>query len=232
MKFVMELQVKQNNNNPNLLNVHDVLPVSYANGPGPRAVVWVQGCSKRCPGCSNPLTHSHRPHVLFTPERLADCILTISGIEGLTISGGEPCEQALAVGRLCRAVRKKGLSVVLYTGWRYEDICCSDNHAVRDLLGQIDILIDGPFVRRLVDKNLVWRGSSNQQIYFLTDRYDPDVLQNNNQAQVEGVLTQGTTGMLMTGFPDDFDITVLTTHLAVEAGIVLEPTEVSNWNAK
>jgi len=217
--------MKQNNKNPDLLNVHDVLPVSCVNGPGRRAVVWVQGCSKRCPGCSNPLTHSHRPHVLFAPKRLAECILTISGIEGLTITGGEPCEQAPAVGRLCRLIRKKGLSVMLYTGWEYEDICCCDNQAVRDLLAQIDILVDGPFIQRLACKDLLWRGSSNQQIRFLTDRYSPDVLREKDQVQVEGRLAPGG-NLHLTGFPDQRDIAVISERLAAEGGIILEPNEV------
>ena len=216
--------MKQDNKNPNLLNVHDVLPVSCANGPGRRAVVWVQGCSKRCPGCSNPLTHSYRPHVLFAPKRLAESIATISGIEGLTITGGEPCEQAPAVGRLCRLVRRKGLSVMLYTGWEYEDICRCDNQAVRDLLNHIDILVDGLFIKHLADKDLLWRGSSNQQIRFLTNRYSPGVLRGKNQLQVEGQLTPGAF-LQLTGFPEKSDIAVLTKRLAAEAGIVLEPTK-------
>ena len=216
--------MKQNNKNPDFLNVHDVLPVSCVNGPGRRAVVWVQGCSKRCPGCSNPLTHSHRPHVLFAPKRLAECILTISGIEGLTITGGEPCEQAPAVGRLCRLIRKKGLSVMLYTGWEYEDICRCDNQAVRDLLNWIDILVDGAFIKRLADKDLVWRGSSNQQIRFLTNSYRPDCLREKNQLQVEGQLNPGAP-LRVTGFPGKSDIKMLTERLAAEAGILLEPAE-------
>lgn len=50
-----------------LLNVHAIMPVSYVNGPGARAVVWTQGCRLRCPGCSNPLTHSHKPRILADP---------------------------------------------------------------------------------------------------------------------------------------------------------------------
>ena len=207
-----------------LLNVYNVLPVSHVNGPGRRAVVWVQGCSKRCPGCSNPLTHSHRPQVLLTPKRLAEFILTISGIEGLTITGGEPFEQAPGVGLLCRLVRKKGLSVMLYTGWEYKDICHLDNQAVRDLLDRIDILVDGAFIKRLADKDLPWRGSGNQQIRFLTDRYSPDCLLVKDQLQVEWQLNPGAP-LQVTGFPGESDIKELTERLAAEAGILLEPTE-------
>jgi len=207
-----------------LLNLHAVLPVSHANGPGARTVVWTQGCSLRCPGCSNPLTHSHKPRILVKPQQLAKSITAVPDIEGLTVTGGEPFEQAAAVGRLCRLVRKSGLSVMVFTGWTYESICQSDDQRVRDLLGQIDILVDGPFIKRLAEEKLLWRGSSNQQIRFLTDRYSPDVLQDSH-TQVEAVLKQGAKGVLMTGFPDDFDIAVLTTRLSAEAGIVLEPVE-------
>jgi len=209
------------NNDPNLLNVHDVLPVSYANGPGRRTVVWTQGCSKRCPGCSNPLTHSHRPHVLLDPKQLAEAIATITNIEGVTITGGEPCEQALAVGRLCRLVREKNLSVMLFTGWEYEDLCKSSDKSVRELLSQIDILVSGPFFRHLADKNLIWRGSSNQQITFLTDRYSPEVLNDKNPPQVEGQFSTGRS-LQITGFPDESDMKVLAQRLSVEAGIELE----------
>lgn len=213
-----------NSESNTLLNLHAVLPVSYVNGPGARAVVWTQGCSLRCPGCGNPLTHSHRPRVLVQPRRLADYILAIPGLEGVTISGGEPFEQSAAVGNVCLALREAGLSVMLFTGWNYRDICQCSNLATRRLLGAIDILIDGPFIQELADSSLLWRGSSNQQVRFLTNRYSPDVLQNTH-AQVEAVLKQDTTNMTITGFPDDVDIGTLSARLEAEAGIVLESIE-------
>lgn len=207
-----------------LLNYHVILPVSCANGPGARAVIWVQGCSKRCPGCSNPSTHSHEPRILVEPQQLVDSILTIPDIEGITVTGGEPFEQPVAVGYLCQAVRKGGLSVMVFTGWTYEDICQSGNQAVRDLLNQIDILVDGSFVQELAGKKLLWRGSSNQQIRFLTDRYIPDTLQTDNPPRVEALLASGSS-VQITGFPNESDIQVLTEHLAAEAGILLEPAD-------
>jgi len=182
--------MKRNNNNPNLLNVHSIVPVSFSMGPGARYVVWVQGCSRHCPDCINPLTHSHEPRTLVDPQRLANSILAVPNIEGLTVTGGEPFEQPVAVSNLCQAVRKKGLSVMVFTGWTYKSICLSDNPDVKSLLEQVDILIDGPFIPEQIDNRLLWRGSSNQQIYFLTDRYSPEVL-NNNQPRLEGRLATG-----------------------------------------
>jgi len=63
-----------------LLNVHAILPSSCANGPGVRAVVWTQGCSRQCPGCRNPLTHSHEPHALIEPDQLVEAIAAVVSV--------------------------------------------------------------------------------------------------------------------------------------------------------
>jgi len=203
-----------------LLNVHAVIPSSCANGPGVRAVVWTQGCSMQCPGCRNPLTHSHEPRTLVEPDQLAEAIAAIPGVEGLTVSGGEPFEQAPAVARLCRVVRESGLSVMVFTGWTYESIYRSKDKAVRRLLGQVDILVDGPFIQELTDPKLRWRGSSNQTVRFLTDRYSPKVLESPAQTQLE-VCLDAVGPLQITGFPDDADLDLLAHRLASEAGILL-----------
>lgn len=215
---------QRNNKSDSLLNVHAVVHFSHANGPGARAVVWTQGCSLHCPGCINPLTHSHKPRILVDPQQLADSIVAIPCIEGITVTGGEPFEQPVAVGPLCRAVGESGLSVMVFTGWTYKSICQHRDEAIQNLLGQIDILVAGPFIKRLADKDLLWRGSSNQQIRLLTDRYSPDILQENKQLQVEGQLTSGAS-LQVTGFPEKSDIAALTERLAAKTGILLEPAE-------
>ncbi len=222
--------MKRNNNNPNLLNVHSIVPVSFSMGPGARSVVWVQGCSRHCPDCINPLTHSHEPRILVDPQRLANSILGVPNIEGLTVTGGEPFEQPAAVGDLCRMVKEKGLSIMVFTGWTYESICRSDDPDVKSLLEQADLLVDGPFLPNQIDNRLLWRGSSNQQIYFLTDRYSPDVL-NNNQPRLEGRLVTGSP-LQLAGFWNKSDMTVLADRLATDAGIVLEPAEVDKKNVE
>ncbi len=214
-----------------LLNVHAIMPVSHANGPGARTVVWTQGCRLCCPGCCNPSTYSHKSRILVDPQRLATSILTIRGIEGLTVSGGEPFEQAPAVGHLCQKVKKGSLSVMVFTGWTYERICQCPDQAVRSLLEQIDILVDGPFIRHLADKHLLWRGSRNQKIRFLTDRYRADVLQSSSQLQVEGQLPSGAP-LQITGFPEGTDLMLLVQRLAAEAGILLVPTNPEQMDKK
>jgi len=221
--------MNQSNNYPGLLNVHSIVPVSVSMGPGKRYVVWVQGCSRHCPDCINPLTHSHRPQILLDPRRLANSVLAVPQIEGLTVTGGEPLEQPAAVACLCRIVKEKGLSIMVFTGWTYKSICNSDDPDVKNLLEQIDILVDGPFVPVQIDSSLLWRGSGNQKIYLLTNRYSPDVLEN-NQPHLEGRISNNSP-LELSGFWNKSDMTILAGHLASEAGIVLESTETDDENA-
>ena len=119
---------------------------------------------------------------------------------------------------------------MVFTGWTYESICRSDDPDVKSLLEQADLLVDGPFLPNQIDNRLLWRGSSNQQIYFLTDRYSPDVL-NNNQPRLEGRLATGSP-LQLAGFWNKSDMTVLADRLATDAGIMLEPAEVDKKNAE
>ncbi|RME55891.1 MAG: 4Fe-4S cluster-binding domain-containing protein, partial [Deltaproteobacteria bacterium] len=61
--------------NDHELRIADFLPCSEVNGPGRRAVVWVQGCSLGCPGCFNPHTHSKGGGRTIAIEVLAQRIL-------------------------------------------------------------------------------------------------------------------------------------------------------------
>jgi anaerobic ribonucleoside-triphosphate reductase activating protein len=78
--------------------------------------------------------------------------------------------QARALAALSRPLREAGLSVVCYTGWTWEDLRESADPGVAELLGQVDLLIDGPYLREQA-ANLRWRGSRNQRLHFLTGRY-------------------------------------------------------------
>jgi anaerobic ribonucleoside-triphosphate reductase activating protein len=101
-------------------------PRTRVNGPGWRAAVWVQGCTIRCPGCFNPDTHPHVARQLWDPDRLADALVR-EDVEGVSILGGEPFEQAAACARLATAPAGRQASVVTYSGytaascapWRY-----------------------------------------------------------------------------------------------------------------
>lgn len=152
------------------LRVHDFVERSVANGPGVRAVLWVQGCSLRCVGCFNLATHSRRGGVWVQVDTLFRKIARVQNdIEGLTISGGEPLEQCRGLEALLRRVRQETqLSIILSTGYRWEEIATSPGRAA--LLPLLDVLIAGRYQDdRRIAHGL--RGSSNKLVYFLTPRY-------------------------------------------------------------
>lgn len=137
-------------------------------GPGRRYAVWVSGCHRNCPGCIAPDSHDMTRGTPVDADALAWEIL-LSGAEGLTISGGEPFLQAAALAQMVQTVRqKRDLGVIVYTGFTYEELCRMPD--AQPLLEQTDLLIDGPYIREL-DDGLSLRGSSNQRVIPLTERY-------------------------------------------------------------
>lgn len=157
------------------LNVSSTMSRSRANGPGVRAVIWVQGCTIGCRGCYSASTHLHEASSLHPPSEIADWLQSIPDIEGVTFSGGEPFEQAAAVLETINSIRENmgsDFSVFVYTGYAIEFLRKSNDRNVHDLLNAIDILSAGPFDYKLRDETLLWRGSSNQSLHFLSNRYN------------------------------------------------------------
>lgn len=94
-------------------------------------------------------------------------------IEGVTFLGGEPFEQAEALGIIAEEVKKEGLSVVCFTGGNLEELRLKPKN--KKLLDNTDLLIDGEFIQELTDYSRPWCGSSNQRYHFLTDRYNEEI---------------------------------------------------------
>jgi anaerobic ribonucleoside-triphosphate reductase activating protein len=143
--------------------IHDILPFSRVNGPGPRFVVWVQGCSRRCPGCFNPAAQSPGGG---TSRAIRDIVaqIPLGAVRGITLSGGEPFEQREDLVRLLDAVRPLGLHTLVYTGYSYEEL----RNTARKALAGIDMLIDGPYRGEIPRRN-AWAGSGNQRILCLRE---------------------------------------------------------------
>ena len=149
------------------------------NGPGWRVAIWVQGCVHRCTTqCLNPHFLDPKQGTEYPVETVAAAMQDAarSGIapaEGVTILGGEPFEQPAALAELLALLRPAGLSAMVYSGHTHEALMAMRRPDVDALLRQTDILADGPFVAELYDERLAWRGSSNQRLLCLTDRYTP-----------------------------------------------------------
>ena len=139
-------------------------------GPGRRIVIWTVGCWRNCPGCISPELFVQKPESQWEVAALAEEIIAeAEGHDGLTVSGGEPFQQPLAVAALIRKVRRATpLDILVYSGYTLEEIRRS-SRAMRVLLGEIDVLIDGRFILEESNQK-VWRGSDNQRMHLLTPR--------------------------------------------------------------
>jgi len=140
-------------------------------GPGMRAVIWVQGCPFGCPGCIVPESWAEDGGQAYGVEELAAWLLALDGIEGLTLSGGEPMKQPAALCAFIDIVRaRRDLGVMCYTGYRHGDLQHRGSEWQRALLARTDLLIDGPYIQSR-HADLLWRGSDNQRLIDLSGRY-------------------------------------------------------------
>jgi anaerobic ribonucleoside-triphosphate reductase activating protein len=86
-------------------------------------------------------------------------------LSGVTLTGGEPFEQAAALLPLAREVRRRGLSLWAYSGYLYEQLLAGQpTAAAAELLRECDVLVDGPYIEAERSLGLKWRGSANQRL--------------------------------------------------------------------
>ena len=134
-------------------------------GPYNRYILWVQGCNRHCEGCIAKDSWDMSGGMEIAASELENEILSTENIEGITISGGEPFLQAEELCTLLKGVKtKRDLGVIVYTGYKFAEIKDSP------LTALCDLVIDGEYIDGLND-NLSLRGSSNQNVIEITDRY-------------------------------------------------------------
>lgn len=146
-------------------NVAHIEHESLIYGPGKRFVIWLQGCSLACDGCWNKAMWSFSEKNLIHRKDLLEEIVGYSEIDGITILGGEPLQQAENVFWLANVVREQtNLSVFLFTGYeRYE----LERMGLLDhMLKMFDILVIGRYVEAYRDTSKKWIGSANQEILY------------------------------------------------------------------
>ncbi len=142
---------------------------SIVDGPGVRLALFVQGCSRRCPGCHNPETHDPHGGSDASLDQLIGLIACCRGIDGVTISGGEPFEQATATAALAVRIAQQGLDLAIYSGYTFEELLVksANDRDVRTMLDAGRLLVDGPFILDEQDLTLPFRGSRNQRLIDL-----------------------------------------------------------------
>jgi anaerobic ribonucleoside-triphosphate reductase activating protein len=154
------------------LRYAEIIEGSFTDGPGgPRTVLFMQGCSIRCPGCQNPDLWSARGGTIEAPAAIAHRLMTSS--DQITISGGEPTDQPTALLALLIEIRRLEdpdvpAHVIIYTGRKLEELIGSQHTIALGALFMADVVVDGPFDPSLDDDHVQWRGSRNQRAIDVT----------------------------------------------------------------
>ena len=138
------------------------------NGKGFNVSFWTQYCPHRCKGCHNPETWSKNGGILIEYNQLLQEIIEAIHANGIirnfSILGGEPlCEENISlVKNLIRDIKKIYPDILIYcwTGYDFEEI----KEKYKEILKDIDVLIDGNFILEKRDITLQLRGSSNQRL--------------------------------------------------------------------
>lgn len=136
-------------------------------GPGERIGLWLSGCHRACPGCSNPELWERRREQHMPVQRLADIIRRLARehpVDGLTITGGEPFEQPEALRALLDMLADVTDDVLIYTGFTLEELRARADGATDGVLARTAVLIDGPY-RQELNAGQPLRGSGNQRIH-------------------------------------------------------------------
>ncbi|MBC8080008.1 MAG: anaerobic ribonucleoside-triphosphate reductase activating protein [Gorillibacterium sp.] len=152
-----------------LLRIAGLVEDSIVDGPGLRLTVFAQGCLHNCLGCHNIHTHSNSGGTLISIKSIINRIQANPLLDGVTLSGGEPFEQAESFVVLAKRVQALGLNVITYTGYTYERLVAggANRPGWQMLLDQTDYLVDGRFVLEKRNLMLKYRGSENQRIIDL-----------------------------------------------------------------
>ena len=146
-----------------MLNLSGIVSDSIVDGPGIRTTVFSQGCPHQCPGCHNPETWAFGCGTDLSEEAIVDIVRSNPLCRGVTFSGGEPFAQPEGFAKLAGLLKEKGYEVASYTGDTFEELL-SGSEEQRQLLAQLDILIDGPFLMAQRSLEIAFRGSRNQRI--------------------------------------------------------------------
>ncbi len=145
-----------------------------ANGPGVRVSLFVSGCNHHCKGCFNEVAWNFEYGNEFTDETINKVLKDLDRdyIEGLSLLGGEPLEHANQKGLLplIKKVKEKfpNKTIWCYTGFDFEKDVLGNMYKnweeTKELVENIDVIVDGKFEQELKNPSLKFRGSENQRL--------------------------------------------------------------------
>jgi anaerobic ribonucleoside-triphosphate reductase activating protein len=144
---------------------------SLIEGPGRRSTVKMQGCTTACRGCIARETWNVQGGYLVPVDRLTAALLDPSiARDGISVLGGEPFLQPEGLWALVQELRACGCPhILMYSGYTYERLqrMAQRRPAITEVLNDVDILVDGPYVAALADRAGAWTGSGNQRVINL-----------------------------------------------------------------
>ncbi len=146
------------------IRISGIVNDSIVDGRGIRLTVFTQGCPHHCPGCHNPQTHDFAGGRVEDTDVIFDMFRKNPLLRGITFSGGEPFCQPKPLLALAKQVHALHKDVTAYSGWTYEQLVSMHNPDVDALLNACDVLVDGPYIERQRNLELLFRGSENQRL--------------------------------------------------------------------
>ena len=143
------------------LNIYKKVSYTKVLGKGKRFGLWLQGCKKGCVNCIAKDSWEIGVGEDISIKELAKEVNSLK-VDGITISGGEPLLQDEALSSFLDLL-DKNLNVILYTGFKFEEI---ENY---ESVKKVDLLIDGEYIDSLNnDAPLV--GSINQRVFVFSEK--------------------------------------------------------------
>ena len=151
-----------------MINIEQMMLVEneHLYGPGKRLLIYLKGCTIHCDGCINKHLWSFDGGKPLLCEDIV-AILNENQLDGVTLHGGEPLDQADSLLNIVKKIKSIGKTVILFTGYTKKELV-GDKLKVRNLS---DIVIAGRFVFKKRNIYLQFRGSTNQRVYTHKGKY-------------------------------------------------------------
>lgn len=164
----MNVNLTNKNCDERVSYVADYKPFNFVDGEGVRCALYLSGCKFNCEGCFNKAAQNFKYGRPFTADDLKCIIADLDHpyVQGLTLLGGEPFLNVNTCLEVVTAVRGKyghTKDIWSWSGFTFEELAAKEDDR-RELLENLDVLVDGQFQIKQKDLNLRFRGSRNQRV--------------------------------------------------------------------
>lgn len=154
------------NDDSKLIRLAGIAENSLVNGKGLRKVFFSQGCSHHCEGCFNQHTWEFAGGRMFDMDELVQKVKDEPFLDGVTFSGGDPFQQADKFAYLAKKLHEANINIWAYTGYTFEELMklAQTNSHIKQMINNVDVIVDGRFMKDKMSENLKYCGSSNQRV--------------------------------------------------------------------